>query len=192
MIAAPLVVSCFEPFGGRRTNTSQRLLQPLLDDPPDGVATAVLPVDFSSLRRVVPRVLDKHTPRRWLLFGETNSKRRFKVERAALNVIATRHADNRGRVPRERPVERDGPAAYFTTLDVGRVRTVLRTHRVPHVLSFHAGTYACNQALYLALHHAGPGTEVGFVHVPRIYRRTGRTLAELRDALIDLAQTLSR
>src|SRR5262249_54902080 len=37
---------------------------------------------------------------------------------------------------------------------------------IPAVASFHAGTYACNAALYLALHASSSQSSVGFLHIP--------------------------
>jgi pyrrolidone-carboxylate peptidase len=38
---------------------------------------------------------------------------------------------------------------------------------IPAAASFHAGTFACNAALYLALRSSPAHTPVGFLHLPR-------------------------
>ena len=187
-----LLITCFEPFAGRSSNTSMRLLGPLLASPPSGVLTRVLPVDFQALRRMVPRLIRTIRPRVWLMLGEEASGEKMRCERVAVNLVGGSVPDNKG-VLGGGKVVRGGPAAYFTTLDPGRMVRHFASRSVPARLSDDAGTYACNLALYLALHHCrrhGEQTEVGFVHVPRTYRKTGQSLSELRSAVIDLAQML--
>ncbi len=188
-----LLMTCFEPFAGRSTNTSMRLLGPMLVSPPSGVATRVLPVDFKALRRIVPRLVRTLRPKRWLLLGEHASTERMRCERVAINTLDGTVADNNGRLPSGKAV-RGGPAAYFATLDPARLVTHFEQHGIPASLSDDAGTYACNFALYLALHHGrrhGTPVEVGFVHVPRSYRRTGQGLQVLRASMADLANKLA-
>jgi pyroglutamyl-peptidase len=191
-MAVPLLLTCFEPFAGRASNTSLRVIGPLVGRPPEGVTARVLPVDFAALRRLVPRVTRSLRPERWLLFGEDAAGEDLRCERIAVNVLAGVTPDNRGVLPSGKVV-RGGPSAYFATLDPARIAGHFRKQSIPTTLSDSAGTYACNLALYLALHHSrrhGAPREVGFIHVPRNYRRTGRTLRELREAVVSLAETL--
>ncbi len=188
-----LLITCFEPFAGRSTNTSMRLLGPAIESPPDGVVTRMLPVDFKALRRIVPRITRTMRPECWLLLGEDGSGERMRCERLAVNVLDGEIADNQGMLPRGRAV-RGGPSAYFATMDPAGLVRHFEERQIPAYLSDDAGTYACNLALYLALHHSkrhGAPREVGFIHVPRAYRRTGHSLQHLRKALMDLAEALA-
>ena len=194
-MGVPLLVTCFEPFDGRAANTSMRVLSSILESPPDGVAARVLPVDFQALKRLVPRLVTSLGPRRWLLLGEYGGGDALRCERIAVNLLEGDVPDNTGLLPGGRRAVRGGPDAYFTTLDPARLRDHFLGLDIPATLSESAGTYACNLALYLALHHArrgGGGTKVGFVHVPRHYRRTGHTLRGLRAAVGELAGDLVR
>lgn len=190
----PLLVTCFEPFDGRASNTSMRLMSRMLQAPPDGVEARVLPVDFQALKRTVPRLLGSVRPKRWLLIGEYGGGDLLRCERIATNLLDGDRPDNQGQWPRGTRAVRGGPDAYFTTLDPARLRDHFLGRGIPAAMSDSAGTYACNLALYLALHHVrrgGQPTRVGFLHVPRHYRRTGHTLRDLRVALHELAVDLS-
>ncbi len=188
-----LLITCFEPFAGRVTNTSMRLMGPLICSPPTGVATRVLPVDFALLRRRIPRLVRDMQPRRWLLLGEDAGGERMRCERVAVNSLEGTAVDNRGVRPGGKAV-RGGPAAYFATLDPARLVSHFRGHSIPAGLSDDAGTYACNLALYLALHHSRrleARMEIGFVHVPRSYRKMGHSLKSIRQSLLDLVENLA-
>lgn len=190
-----VLVTCFEPFEGRASNASMRVLAPLFDDPPDGVTTRVLPVDFRALRRLIPRMLRQLEPRSWILLGEDSNGSQLRCERIAVNLLYGDTADNTGARPHGGRAIRGAPDAYFTTLDPVRLHTFLTDRDIPAALSNSAGTYACNLALYLALHHIRRSrgkTQVGFIHVPRHYRRTGRTLREIREAIVGLTEDLGR
>jgi pyroglutamyl-peptidase len=84
----------------------------------------------------------------------------------ALNIADSDRADNAGVKPRMESLVPDGPLALRATWDARAVAQRLNEHRVPAVASFHAGTYACNAALYLALHGSSARAPVGFLHVP--------------------------
>jgi len=84
----------------------------------------------------------------------------------ALNVIDTDTRDNAGRMPRAEAIVAGGPLALRTSWDARSVARTLNESGLPAVASFHAGTYACNAALYLAIHALAEHTRVGFLHIP--------------------------
>ena len=190
---AKILVSAFEAFAGRETNTSRRLLDPILRNTPEAVVAEVLPVDFGRLRRKIPSLLRRHQPLRWLMLGESQGNDTLHCERIAVNLLEGDLPDNRGILPPGGRAVRSAPDAYFTTLDPRWIATHLLQAEIPAEVSHHAGTFACNLALFLALHHLKrlcPETEVGFIHVPRRYQRTGLSLPQLRAGLHQLVEDL--
>ena len=167
MRAAPqatVIVAAFEPFGGRARNRSLQVLRRL--EGWRGLDTAALPVDFSRLRRAV-RALTRRRPAVLLMMGEA-PRHMVSVEQLALNIADTDRPDNAGRLAHDRTLVRGAPLALRAGWDARRVAAGLRRARVPAQVSFHAGTYACNAALFYALHDlAGTRSRVGFLHVPR-------------------------
>ena len=179
-------VAAFEPFGGRRKNRSLEALRRL---EPAGVETATLPVWFQRLPEVVPPLVEG--TRALILVGESREARRPVLERIAVNLIDARMPDNAGERPEDLEVVAGGPAAYLSSWPARRLLEALSAHGIAAELSAHAGTYACNAALYLALHHAAglpSPPPIGFLHVParRPYADdvlAARTLRVLVDAL---------
>lgn len=160
----PFLVTAFEPFEGRRTNRSLLTLHRLLPRP--GQESAILPVDFLALPDFMAELIARK-PCALLLMGEAD-RDKVSVEQVAVNIIDSEKPDNAGRVVRGHPVVPDGELALRASWDACVVADAMIAAGVPAAPSFHAGTYACNASLYLALHGLkGTDTRVGFLHVPR-------------------------
>jgi pyrrolidone-carboxylate peptidase len=157
-----LVVTGFEPFNGRRRNRSWDAVKGLSLG--QGVQIHQLPVDFARLREAVPRLMSSG-PRGLLLVGESATKN-VRVEQVGLNIIHSDRPDNAGVRPQMETLVSDGPLALLATWDARSVARKLSQNGVPAVASFHAGTFACNAAFYLALYGCASPTRVGFLHVP--------------------------
>ena len=160
--AGRLLVTGFEPFGGRRRNRSWEIVERLGSR--RDVQTVQLPVDFARLKVDVPELM-RDRPRGLLLIGESAAKW-VCVEQVALNVLDSDSGDNAGAKPQMAPVVPGGPLALTASWDAREIAGRLNRGGVPAVASFHAGTFACNAALYLALHACTGSTSVGFLHIP--------------------------
>ncbi len=168
-----ILVTGFEAFEGSEVNPTEEVLTLLRTQPPGGfeLLTALLAVDSARVQREWPPMLDAMHPDVILMLGQATGRATFCVERVALNWLDFRIPDNAGVQMRDCPIVPDGPAAYFATLPTREMVEHLRATGVPAELSYHAGTYLCNQAFYLALHWAAqqqPAPRVGFVHVPAL------------------------
>ena len=166
MTTSPWILTAFEPFAGRLRNASAVILEAVQDERID---TRLLPVVLDALADELAALLAR-APRVLILMGEAGAQRSVRVERIALNVLDARNRpDNAGAVIEDRPIIPGQPLARAATWDADLVVRTLRAHRVPAMKSYHAGSYACNQALYLALSGASSrklDTLIGFLHVP--------------------------
>ena len=166
MTTSPWILTAFEPFAGRPRNASAVILDQVEDE---RITTRLLPVIFDALADQLSDLLASR-PRVLILMGEAGAQRDVRVERIALNILDARdRPDNAGVAVEERPVVPGQPLARAATWDADKVVRVLRAHRIPTRKSYHAGSYACNQALYLALCAAATrdlATRIGFLHVP--------------------------
>lgn len=163
-----VLVTGFEPFGGRSENVSQAVLQAL----PDQLSWAalekcILPVSFASITDEVPRLIEATRPVCCIGLGEAAERDRLSLERVALNFVDATIPDNDGARPIETSVREGGPGAYFSRLPL---RTMLRAAEafVPSEVSLSAGAFVCNALLYTLceLEHAMPPMQVGFIHIP--------------------------
>jgi pyroglutamyl-peptidase len=159
------VVAGFEPFDGRGQNRSWEVVRRVAVRP--GLETVQLPVDYARLRELVPGLASRQA-RRLLLIGESAAGA-LCVEQVALNVLDRDRPDSSGSQPSAEAIVAGGPLALRAPWDARAVARRLNEAGIAATASFHAGTFACNAALYLALHALGHQTAVGFLHVP--YRR---------------------
>jgi pyroglutamyl-peptidase len=78
-----------------------------------------------------------------------------------------------------------GPVGYRSKFPLGAWASYLRQSGIPARVSYHAGTYLCNAALYLSHHWLethGKAGRVAFIHLPlsdQQVRESGRSLASM-------------
>jgi len=164
---AGVVLAAFEPFGGRSKNRAHRAASLA------GAPFETLPVSFAKLRERVPALVERAAGA-LLLVGESGRARRPTLERIAVNWIDARIADNDGARPRGEPVVEGGPPAYWATWPPSLLAAA-RAEPERFAESGDAGAFACNAALYLALHRAAALDDpprVGFLHVPARWLRS--------------------
>jgi pyroglutamyl-peptidase len=172
LVAEPVIlVTGYEPFGPHTVNPSQELAKSL-----DGrrigncaVAGAVLPVHHREASRHVSVLLGEMAPVAVVHLGLAEGRARLALERAALNVMDYRIADNAGYRAEGEPCVPEGPAAYFATLPLPEILAALTAEGIPAYVSNTAGTFLCNQTLYTTLHELAMReltARAGFVHLP--------------------------
>ncbi len=160
-----LLLTGFEPFGGETVNPSWEVACAIDADPPPGVevTTLRLPVRGQvSFERLIP-ALASGAHDAWLGLGEAGGRAPLSVERVGINVLV----DGRGAA--EQTVIEGGPAAYFSRLPVAEVAAAIARAGVPAQVSNTAGTYICNEVIYVVQHHlAEQERELpsGFIHLP--------------------------
>ena len=157
-----VVVTGFEPFGGRRRNCSWEAVRHLRPSPLR--RTQQLAVDYQRLPDQIAELCQQQ-PAVILLVGESPSKA-LAVEQVALNLVDTDRPDNSRYKPPSETLLAAAPLALRASWDARSVAARLTAARIPAAASFHAGTYACNAALFLTLATVAPTTSVGFLHVP--------------------------
>ena len=172
LVAEPVIlVTGFEPFGAHTVNPSQELAK-ILDGRRIGscaVASAVLPVHHLEASRHVSVLLGEMAPVAVVHLGLAEGRARLALERAALNVMDYRIADNAGYRAEGEPCVPEGPAAYFATLPLPEILVALTAEGIPAYVSNTAGTFLCNQTLYATLHEIVMReltARAGFIHLP--------------------------
>jgi pyroglutamyl-peptidase len=195
-MSGSIIVAAFEPFEGRRRNRAWEAVR-RLPPAPDLIAVQ-LPVVFSRLPAAIEALLARG-PRALLLVGEAG-RSEVSVEQVALNLAdGTARPDNEGAIVTDRPLvtEAGAPLALRATWDAHAVARALRGEAIDAAASFHAGTFACNASLYLALHRStaepskGSAPAVGFLHLPQAPWPRGPRLRTLIRAVQIAAQQLA-
>lgn len=170
-----VLVTGFEPFAGSRVNPSAEVASRLAGTSIPGIEIAieVLPVVGVTAGKRLLAALGRVRPDAVVLLGEHGESPGIHLERVALNLRDYRIPDNAGRVVTDRPVVAGGPDAIFATLPLRRMLAAVLKAGVPCALSNSAGTFLCNEVLYVALHHLASRPKArsvacGFIHVPSL------------------------
>jgi len=150
-----ILLTGFGPFGGNRVNPSQLVIERL-----GGV---ILPVSAERTPRSLQAALETRKPDAVLSLGLAEKRTEIQIERVAINLLDFRIPDNDGKQPADLPVIDDGPAAYFSDLPLKAIIAAWEKEDIAGGISNSAGTFSCNQVLYLALHQ---GFRAGFIHLP--------------------------
>ncbi len=160
-----VLVTGFEPFGGSEVNPSQRLVEALDGD----VAKALLPVSYARAAAALRSAVAEHEPDVVICFGQADGRSGISVERFAHNLDEATTTDNDAAPGSGAPIDRDGPAAYRSTLPVDEIVAALREAGIPAAPSRDAGGFLCNHVFYVlmrVLAQERPQVRGGFVHVP--------------------------
>jgi pyroglutamyl-peptidase len=182
-----VVVTGFEPFGGRRVNRSWEAVRRL--DRRPSWQTRQLPVHYENIAAEISGLV-KQKPACLLLVGESPG-RTLAVEQVALNLVDTRRADNTNLPPTRETLVDDQPLALRASWNARLVAQRIAAAGIPARASYHAGTYCCNASLYLAISSLEPHTAVGFLHVPTCRWPRGIGLAKIMKAIEICVDSLS-
>lgn len=165
-----IVVTCFEPFGGRTTNASKEVVSLLR-----GYTIKELPVSWLKIPCLIKEILSCN-PDYLFLVGEAGSYKEITIERTAHNISNGKDNDD---VNRDNTlIIDDGPNELTTKFDLSKLK---------YQISDNAGKYLCNYTYYLALYYS-LNTKVLFVHLPYI----DNNLNNLKDNLLDIINTFTK
>ena len=161
-----VLLTAFEPYDRWKSNASELALAELARDLPrePAVTTRLYPVDFAIVKQQLGADLAANYDYA-IHLGQAPRSSHVLIEAIGINV---------GGSSRERPEEflplcEDGPVAYRSPLPVSRWAAKLRAAGIPAQVSYHAGTYLCNAALYWSCDFAvrmSLKTQAAFIHLP--------------------------
>ncbi len=166
-----LLVTAFEPYGGREVNSSAEIVRRLNSDDVSGaeVSTAILPVAREAGPERLRSLVAKWEPAAVLCLGQAADRREINVERLAVNLMDYGQPDNTGEQVQDELIRLHGPAAYFATVPVRAIVDAITAAGIPVRLSLSAGAFLCNQVFYELMDYLDERdwpSLAGFVHVP--------------------------
>jgi pyroglutamyl-peptidase len=117
-----LLLTCFEPFDNESINPSMEAARACGEVvfPDTEVRVAELPVDRFGAIEAALDSLNRYGADIVIMLGESGGRYRVNPERVAINIDDFRIPDSAGNKPVDEPIIEGGPAAYFSTLPVGR------------------------------------------------------------------------
>ena len=156
-----VLITAFEPFGGKETNMSEAVLR-MLPEEIGGctVRKLLLPVVFG---RAAEQVLREPADAVFML-GEAGGRDTVTPEIRAVNCREARIPDNEGNRPTGGKILPGGPETWYTGIPVRRITARMREEGYRIGVSEDAGTYVCNDTFYSAgVRRQGP---TAFIHCP--------------------------
>jgi pyroglutamyl-peptidase len=202
-----ILVTGFGAFPGTRQNPSAALVRALEKDRTRlarlGIALelATLPVVYAEIAPSLEALTCASRPDAILLFGLAARRKRVSIETRAANRLSRLRPDASGATPARLQILPCAPHAIRSTFPSREIAAALDRAEIACRLSSNAGTYICNQALYLSLAQT-KAPQVGFIHAPRLaagrrYQRNSEhghtpTLDDLRRAAIIAVVSMAR
>lgn len=168
-----ILLFSFKPFLVYKSNSGTILAKEALSmmGKPGNITHTVLPVVFEKAGAQLVKLVKSSKPSLILGLGMHSRASHLYFERIALNVSHSIRSDNNRNKPHDQLINPCGPLAYETTMPYKGIEEICREKKVPFRLSFHAGTYVCNNVLYMLLDglvRESIPARTGFLHVPRI------------------------
>jgi len=174
-----ILVTGFDPFGGEAVNPALEAIKKL-----DGlvvggavVTTWTIPtVRWKAIAALKEAILAVD-PDIIFAVGQAGGRAEMTPERIAINIDDYRIKDNEGNEPIDESIASDGPSAYWSTLPIKKMVTVLRQNGIPASVSNTAGTFLCNHIFYglmHQLHGEGDKRRGGFIHIPYLPEQAAR------------------
>lgn len=165
-----ILVTGFEPFGSHRSNPSWDAVEALPEEI-DGVQIVKrkLPVSFRRFSAPLEAAIEEERPDGLICVGLAGGEDKVSVERVGINLMEARIPDNDGFQPFDTPIRPDGDTAYFSTLPVKRMAKAVESRGIACCVSYSAGTFVCNAALYTGLYLSSRRyrfMKCCFIHVP--------------------------
>ena len=161
-----ILLTAFGPYDVWETNASWLALVELTKNLPSEpeVTTRLYPVDFEASQAKVEA--DAAAGFDFILhLGQAPGSALIQLEAVALNLAGRR--DESGIVTSQ--LVAGGDEAYRSSLPLDDWAAGLRELGLPAAVSYHAGTYLCNAALYWSLRTiatSGLPTQAAFIHIP--------------------------
>ncbi|HOI42303.1 MAG TPA: hypothetical protein PK523_05095 [Elusimicrobiales bacterium] len=168
-MAKKILVTAFEPFGGRTENPTLRVLETLRAPRGARLFKARLPVKGKAAGKKIESLLSRLEPDLLLSLGLAAGEAAIRVERFGLNIADYGIKDNAGWNPQGEKLDPAGPAAYAVTVDPSKLAAACRRAGAPAYVSNHAGGYVCNTLMYRAMRaidKTGLRTRYAFIHIP--------------------------
>jgi pyroglutamyl-peptidase len=182
----PVVVTGFEPYGGRGSNPAYDTMR-ALDGRTIGGAAVVgrkLPVAMAPLKANIAAILDEIGPSAIISIGLWPGETMIRLERVGINLADFEIADNEGAICRDLEISGNGTSARLASLPLRKIEADLLAAGIPVRMSTSAGTFLCNACLYSfleAVEQRAPHVPCGFIHVPYTPEQVSALLAEVRN-----------
>ena len=130
---------------------------------------AILPVTYAGVAKKLEELDETLKPDAIVHFGLAARRKSLSIETRALNRLNLLRCDASGARASRLAIVPGAPQAALSTFPARQILAALCHAGLRTRLSVKAGTYVCNESLYLTLARSQAGA-AGFIHVPRLAR----------------------
>ena len=194
------LVTGYEAFLGESMNPSERLVRDLAES---GFDTLILPVEYEGAFSRLELALVDNDYDLLIMLGQAGGRATVSLERVALNLKDSSHADASGLLCLEQKIREGADTALMTDLPLRAICEELKEKGHKVNVSTSAGAYVCNATYFKAMEwmrQQGRKTKVLFVHVPYLPEQTtgkpagtpSMSFREMKAAVADLLDILER
>jgi pyroglutamyl-peptidase len=183
----PVLVTGFEPYGGRGSNPAYDTMR-ALDGKQIGGADVIgraLPVAIASIKSHIATLLEEIGPSAIISLGLWPGEPMIRLERIGINIADFEIADNEGAICRDIGVSANGSPARMVSLPLRKIEQELLAAGIPVRLSSTAGTFLCNACLYgflEAIERQPRHIPCGFIHLPYTPEQVAQLVADIRNS----------
>ena len=165
-----VLLTGFEPFLEYPINPTEEVVKRIVSEDITGleVVPKILSVRFNHSETELLKAIEETKPDVVVMLGLAAGRSKITPERIAINV-KDGDSDNDGYAPTDEPIDRDGADGIFSTLPIRKMTERMAEAGLPSAISNTAGTYLCNNMMYVALNNAQKqkgGYRAGFIHIP--------------------------
>ncbi|MCT1538818.1 MULTISPECIES: pyroglutamyl-peptidase I [Lysinibacillus] len=164
-----ILVTGFEPFLDYKINPTMQIVEELNGKKIDcyDIVGRILSVDFQQSAEQLKHHIEEVKPQIIISLGLAGGRFKVTPERIAINV-KDGEPDNNGYTPVDERIHEEGADAYLTNLPIRSMVNRLQAEGYPAEISNTAGTYLCNNIMYVGLAYAQQheGVRAGFIHIP--------------------------
>lgn len=163
-MSSTILCTCFEPFNGKKTNTSMEVIKYINCD-----YKVILPVSYSRSTVSLKEAIELYKPDFVLSLGEANRSGSIEIEKYAHNIKSATICDNDGVIKENEPIT-EGPLALTSSNDLYQITKKLASEGFNVRLSYSAGGYICNLVMYnlLLIKDSKIIKDGAFIHIPHL------------------------
>ena len=163
-----ILLTGFKPFNKDKVNPSLEVVKSFDDNYNNNqVYKLELDVEYTNDGNKVINKIKEVNPDLVLMIGLAGGRKNVTLEYMGVNVDSATIPDNKGEEIIFNEIVKDGPLSYKTNIDTVSLYNKLKDRRF--AISYHAGTYVCNDIYYRTLDYIyrnNLSIKCGFVHLP--------------------------
>jgi pyroglutamyl-peptidase len=168
-----IALTGFEAFANFQVNPSWEATRAFKGKNYDSyeVKSFKIPLVFKKIKPNITEIIKTQRPAAIISLGQSY-RPLISLEKVATNIVDLTGSSiryNCGAQPRDKILEPNAPAAYFTALPLLNILAKLRQTNIPAEISYTAGTFGCNQLFFHMMHELcceKSKSLAGFIHVP--------------------------